>query len=155
MPGCPSLLVYPGAPKSLRSICSMTVVFTMWLMPRYGYHFSLYFLILTIIYCVVAICNLFNLLLPGKDVALCSLASQWNDIITGTLHLPTINQWKFTFEILTSLAAIPFYGYKVALNPVTNLSHLAFLSIPAVSISMFLWLLCKYYVDAYVQLDKI
>ena len=155
MPGCPSLVVHPGASKSLRSIYSMAVILTVWLMPRYGYHFPLYFLILAIINCVAAVCGLVNILLPGKDVTLCSLVSKWNDIISGTLHLPTVNQWILTIGILTALAAIPFYVCNALLNPVTNLADWAFFSIPTVSMSMLLWFLCKYYVDAYVKLDKI
>ena len=155
MPGCPSLVVHPGASKSLRSISSMAMVLSMWLIVRYGYHFPLYFLILAIINGVAAICGLVNILLPGKYDTLCSLASKGNDIISGTLHLPTVNQWVLTIGILTAFAAIPFYVCNAVLNPVTNLSDWAFLSIPTVSMSMFLWFLCKYYVDAYVKLDKI
>ena len=93
--------------------------------------------------------------MPGKDVAICSLASQWNDIISGTLHMPTVIQWLLTINILTTLATIPSYLCEAALNPMTNLADWTFLSIPTTSLSIFLWLLCKHYVDTYVKLDKI
>ena len=136
----------------------MVLVLTLWLMPRYGYHISIHFLILHIQGCVSAICSLFNTFMPGKDVAICSLAIQWNhwnDIISGTLHMPTVNQWLLTIYILTTLATISFYLCEAAFNPMTNLADWAFLSIPTTSLSIFLWFLCKYYVDTYVKLGKI
>ena len=71
------------------------------------------------------------------------------------MHMPTVNQWHLTLGILTSVAAIPFYGYTLALSPMTNEPEWVFLIIPAGALSILTWSLCKYYLDTYVQIDKI
>ena len=71
------------------------------------------------------------------------------------MHTPTVNQWYLTLVILTSVAAIPFYWGMFALNTMPNLHEWLFLIIPTVALCMFIWALCKYYLDTYVHLDKI
>ena len=71
------------------------------------------------------------------------------------MHAPTVNQWYLTLVILYLVAAIPFYWCMVALNPGTNMHEWVYLIIPTGSVCASLWSLCKYYLDTYVQIDKI
>ena len=52
--------------RTLKSIRTLAEVLSMWLIIRFGYHFSTYFLVQKTIGFVAAIFYLFNLLKPGK-----------------------------------------------------------------------------------------
>ena len=69
--------------------------------------------------------------------------------------MPTVSQWHHTLFILSSMAAFPFYWCMVLLNPVTNLKDLVFLIVPTGAMSVWIWIVCRNYLDKYVQLDKI
>ena len=77
------------------------------------------------------------------------------NIISDSMHMPTVIQWNLTLTILTSVALIPFYWCMLALNPMANLQDWLFLIIPTGVICAIIWSLCKYYLDTYVQIDKI
>ena len=69
--------------------------------------------------------------------------------------MPTVIQWKLTLFILTSVAAIPFYWFTFALNRRMNIHEWVYLIIPTGAICISIWSLSKYYLDTYVQIDKI
>ena len=69
--------------------------------------------------------------------------------------MPTVIQWKLTLFILTSVAAIPFYWFIFAINPGTNIHMWVYLIIPIGLICVAIWSWFKYYLDTYVQIDKI
>ena len=148
--------VYVGVSKNLRAITSTAIVLTSWLITRYGYHLSIYLLIITVFKFVFVIFTLFNLLKPGIKVYRTLFAvPQITDIIAGIMHMPTVIQWYLTLVILTAVVAIPVKWCMVALNPETNMHECAFLIIPTGVASVLIWFLCKYYLDIYVQIEKI
>ena len=141
---------------NLRAIISTAYVFTTWFITRYGYHLSIYLLIERTINFAFGTFNLFNLLKPGIKVYRTSFeVSQITDIIACTMHMPTVIQWYLTLFILASVAAIPFYWFLFAINPGTNIHMWVYLIIPIGLICVAIWSWSKYYLDTYVQIDKI
>ena len=126
----------PGASRIVRpAILRMTAnALTLWLITRYGYHFSIFFLIERTIHFVCVIFLLFNLIRPGRYKEIlcvhCSLANHWKNMIAGTMCVRSVNQWYLTLCILTSVSAIPFYWGMFAHNPMPNFQELLFLIIP-------------------------
>ena len=95
IPGCPSLLVYAGASKTFRSLCSLGLVLSSWLVTRYGYDFSIHILTTTFINCVFVILSLFNLLMPGMGVQYSLLHKSLQVAEKVSLQAPCIYQQLF------------------------------------------------------------
>ena len=56
-----------GASRALRSITILSITLTIWLITRYGYHVTIYLLILSTMKFASCILSLFNLFQPGND----------------------------------------------------------------------------------------
>ena len=76
-------------------------------------------------------------------------------IIAGAVDEAVVNQWYLTLTVLTSLAIIPVYWCMIALSPATNSTEWVFLIISTTGLSMFIWTWSKFYLDRYVQMEKI
>ena len=76
-------------------------------------------------------------------------------IIAGIVDEASVTQWYYTLMILTCVTAIPINWLLIALNPVSNTPEWVYLTIGTTALGIYLWSWCKYYLDTYVNLDKI
>ena len=140
--------------STVKSITYLAKFLGFWFITRYGYHYSIFFFIQTTLRFAWLILILSNLIKPGKTNVLC-IYKYHRMIIAGSIDEASVTQWYYTLMILTCVTAIPINWLLIALNPVSNTPEWVYLTIGTTALGIYLWSWCKYYLDTYVNLDKI
>ena len=76
-------------------------------------------------------------------------------ILSDNMVVRTILHWIITLVILGLFAAMAVYWIMYAIDPGASSQEWTFLMIWTGGISVITYSLCKYYLDTYVQVDKI
>ena len=153
-----SIFLFPGADgppcRAVRSIVGLPITLTLWLMTRYGYHFTIFLLTWNTIHSVSFILGLFNLFQPGIEIGnILPNCSYYKYIFTDTVDVLSVQQWILTLLILNALTATPIDWWMIVSQTTTEWVPFFIMSI--IVLIMYIYSLCKYYLDIFVHLDKI